>query len=571
MILSLIQKVREHYILVSIIVFGFFLRVYGIYFDYPAVEIVTAETWNMSYLLRVLQGDVFNNVLQYPALLSFLYIPGVLIKIAYIAVVRGLYGIDTLKAYFIVNGMGDLVVVARWYAVFFGTATIFLIYKIYRIVFKQEPPALYAALVCAVSLMPVLVSHWGKAHSGLIFFLVLSLYCILRFEEEKKLLWFWCSVITAALSFSAHYLGVNAFFIPLWGYVWNRESIKFRTVFKAALAYGAIVAFFYLVNYRGVFYSLYITLISPTSYYGSNNYTSIYPIGRWERFYYVIRESFNLEPAFVGLFLGLLVFNIKKFFKDRFVRYIAVFLACNYLFLTLVVASKYMSRYETPFILFSSTLAAAIAMEWLLKKGFGKFALCAIGTLFLIPSLIFTAKWLILIHNDTMVAAREHRSYPAAKGDVIYSTNNLIDVPLSYDAALWQRDMNGVTASGKINYIISHKEQFQNSGINIFYDRALRRKELAGPATKYAVVTYWNSDDGVTKVEKIKKEHTLELVQKFYPTDRKDLPLGEIEEGYVNNPLNWRVLMQLRGTGPFVEIYRVISYDKSSIQQLAYD
>src|SRR3989338_11306084 len=95
-----------------------------------------------------------------------------------------------------------------------------------------------------------------------------------------------------------------------------------------------------------------------TNYYGANSYGGIVPTGAVERFYYVFRDSFMLEPIFVSLFAVLIVFGLKKLIKNKLTRYILAGLAFNYFLMITIIVGPRMTRWFLIFITLSTPLAA---------------------------------------------------------------------------------------------------------------------------------------------------------------------------------------------------------------------
>ena len=205
-----LRVIKSNYIIIFIILIAFFVRFYGIYFDYPyRAEYVWDEFYQMKYLLNVInEKSLFAKSSGDPVLLAFLYFPILILRIIYISFREGIFNIVELKNYLIANGMGQIYIIIRWYSVFFGTATVYLIYKIYKLIFKHKFSYYYAALVYSFSLIPVFLSHWGKTHSAIVFFLILSLFFILKFEKERKTKYFYWSTVAAACSFSVQIIGL---------------------------------------------------------------------------------------------------------------------------------------------------------------------------------------------------------------------------------------------------------------------------------------------------------------------------------------------------------------------------
>lgn len=547
-------RCRGHYLLMVVLCLAFLIRWSGIYFDYPGVNFISDEVHNISFILKVAEAKSLNvNVSVYPALLSFLYFPVVILKIGYTALAEGLLGVDALKAYFL-PGMGRLYVIGRWYSVFFGTATVFLIYKTHRLLFKNYASALSASAVWAFSLVPVYLSHWGKVHSALVFFVMLALYFALRFEKTKNVRSFYLSVLAASAAFSVHYAGIAVAVFPALGFVMNRRALKINSGVMAAAVYGLMALFFYLINFTGVKEMVRSTLID---YYGANEY-SLYSVGAAERFYYVFRDAFRLEPVWVLLFGIIFCFNFRSFFKDRRRRYILAGLAASYLLMISFVTAPGISRHLATFLALTIPFAAGFTVEWLLARHVHSRLVFAVAILLIVPSAIVSLKWVSLLKAHTRLEAKTWLVSQVKKDEIVYSFDNYLDAPLSYNAARWHQQTNQVYDSAKINYIIANEEKFLHSGVNLFYDLYEERYEhLGGERTKYIVLSYWQTAEGEKLVNTLARYHEIRLVGSFYPTADTDLAQRGIVD-YINNPIDWKTLFQLKKAGPFVEIYEIV-------------
>ena len=149
-----------------------------------------------------------------------------------------------------------------------------------------------------------------------------------------------------------------------------------------------------------------------------------------------------------------------------------------------------------------------------------------------------------------------------------YSFSQELVAPLSYQAALYHRDVNGVIAADKINHILNQNPD-SVSGVNLYYDIGKNRfADLGGPETKYVIVDFWTSGDGGQReylstrksadkvLYEIRQFHGLSLVKTISPLKEGETRLDGMSD-YVNNPLRWWVLSRLAKSGPIVEIYCV--------------
>lgn len=559
------SAIKNHYMLFGILVFGFAVRWYGIYFDYPnGVNNIWDEIFSVSVMLDMVQYKTLftPSMYTYPFLLPLMYIPVLALRMLYFIVGNGLYGMNEIKDFLVNGGMGQLYIVVRWYSVFFGTATMFVLYKIYRPIFKNIWSVYFGVFAYSVSLIPLFLSHWGKAHSAMIFFFVLSLYFVLRFEREKRMSYFWASVATAAGAFSIHYIGITAGIFPLAGLWFNRERFTWGKTFRAAFLYGGIVLFFYISNLQGII--AYLQSTGP--HLGVPGHPGIAKVEMLDRFTYLFVDSFKLEP-FLAVFVIILFFNLKRMFKDRILRYVFAGLVVNYLLMIAIIAWPEMTRWRALFVTLMLPLSAGIMMEYLLENKFKKITIAVLASLVLAPSFYISYSWLKLLNHNTRNDAISWLE-KNANGEVIYNFDRYIDPSLNYEAALWHRDNNARQLSKKLSYVIEHKEEFENKGLNLRYDYGANRYEdLAGTSTKYLLVSYWTDqnggkyfwgDDINLALKEISKYHTLERVQTFFPVS-DGVTVGRSAEDILNNPIYWSDLTRLQASGPFVEIYRIIN------------
>lgn len=560
---------NKNKILLFIIILSFAIRFYGIGLGYPHnINIIWDETNGMTYLLDIMQTrDFIGTSSQYPVLLPLLYFPLLVLRLAFLAIKEGLYNVVDLKNYLIEFGIGNIYIIIRWYGVFFGTATVYFIYKIYKIIFENRICAYAAALAYSLSIVPLAMSHWGKTHNALVLFLILSLYYVLKFEKTKNLKYYYRSLIFSVLSFCSHYLGVSAFIFPFLGVIFNWDKFNFKKITKSIFISLSLVIVFYGATWKGI-----ISMINNQvdNYYSKTGFSGLFEVGKFERFYYVFRDSFYLEPVFISLLVLLLLFGTKKYLKNKYERYVVIGMFFNYLLMITIIVGPGLSRWLLPFLALAVPFAAGDVANYLWKKINQKYAV-AIIVFLLLPSFIFSLSWLKIVKSHTLIEASEWLQLNLNKEQIVYSFNYELMAPLSYEAALYSKNVNYVQDSDKVNYILENKDLFENSGINLFYDNAHNRyEELGGRKTEFLAFYYWYSGDGkenkllTTKksvyetLDKIKEFHNLELVKTFYPSDNKDLIENGVDD-YINNPRHWEALLMLEKGGPFVEIYRVLN------------
>ena len=218
------------------------------------------------------------------------------------------------------------------------------------------------------------------------------------------------------------------------------------------------------------------------------------------------------------------------------------------------MAAPHMPRWLLISATLSVPLSAGLFAELLINKKLNKLFLIVLMTMLILPSLYVTANWLKLLKHNTYMEAVVWLEQNVKNREIIYSFDPLMYASPSYDSALWDKEMNHVE-SKKVNYILSQKETFYNSGINLMHDRKSKRyKELAGPNTKYILT---GSEAKIT-VPNIEKFHKLELIKAFKPTENTEIEERGLDTDYLNSPDNWKGILKLEKSGPFIYIYKVL-------------
>lgn len=566
---KILEYIKKNKILLFVLAAGFFYRAYGIYFDYPlGVNSIWDETYNMSYAIDLLRYKSFALAQgPYPILLPLLYIPVLVLRIFYLMAAHSLSSFDALNNFITANGAGYIHIVSRWYSVFFGTATIFLVHRIASLVFKNRASGYFAAGAFAVSLAPVAMAHWGKAHTAMVFFFILSLLYALRYEEEKENKFLYFSALSAACSFSVHYLGIVSFVFLFVAWMHNRKRIDIKIFTKTFLTALAPLVVFFGLNIKGISYMA----ARDSSKILGNNFLGMFPSGNFERWYYVWRDSFMVEPIFIALLVILLIFSRKKMWENIYLRYVFFGLALSYVMMSTIFAAPLVIRWLLPFITLSIIISAGYFASFLGRLAIKPLTAHIILFAMLVPGAFFSYRWVMLLNSYTRNDVVSWLGGALKPNESAYSFDLYIDAPLSYDAAKWQKEKNLVVGSKKLDYITNHEAVYKNSGINLFYDIGfLRYDELGGENTKYIITSYWESGsknkryDLPTRkfsneiIDNVKKYHSLTLEKTFYPSSDKKIIENGVDD-FLNNPTDFRPLLSLQKSGPFVEIYRVIN------------
>lgn len=549
---NLVKWSKKNRLVLGILVLAFLIRVMGIYFDYPGVRQISDESYHISFIVKALnERSLFPDViLQYPLLLTLLYFPVVILKLILTALVGGFFSVTEIKDFLFTTGMGQLIIITRWFSVLFGTATVYLVYKLVEQINKNKSAAILASLAYAFSLVPVYISHWGKMHSIMVFFLLLALYFVLRFERSEKIRWWFYSCLAASLSISVHYLGISAFIFPLAAWWLHKKEFKIKEVAKGVLYYLGPAMFFYLLNWRGVKWMVRENILN---YYAKSEGAGLTEVGILERFYFVFRDSLLVEPVFAILGLLALVFTFKNLFRDKFKRYVLLGLGFNYLVMISIVAAPWHSRWLLPFISLLILLGSGYAVN-LVEKIKSKNLKPLIYTALVLPAIMISAKWVWLLNTNTHIEAAKWIKSNIAPNKIVYSFDYKLELPLSISAAEWQVEENKVD-SAKLKYIINNGDKFR--GYNLYYDFGKNRfAELGGEQTNYVLFSFKKSEEEEEIIRKLNKYYQLKLAQGFKPISCEKRAIAEVGQ-VVNNPTSWLRIWGLIASGPNIQIYKI--------------
>ena len=175
-----------------------------------------------------------------------------------------------------------------------------------------------------------------------------------------------------------------------------------------------------------------------------------------------------------------------------------------------IISAPRMTRWLLPFLTLAATFGIAYAVDRLTGKNCKRTALGIFIGLLLIPSLSTSMKWVSLLRANTFLETKQWLSDNLHGKEVVYSFEHRFDAPLSYEAARYHKEVNKQNESAKINYIVTKKDVFDGTGMNLFYDfYNYRYEELGGSNTKYILIAYWKKEKGDTIRAGVEKSGSL--------------------------------------------------------------
>lgn len=552
---NVLTSIRHDPWIYTLILLGLGLRFWGIGLGLPGADLVGDETFSISYILRILatKNPFIHTVNPYPVMLTFLHAPFVLLHLAVIWLQNGFKGADELQTHLLLNGVNVLLIWPRIISAIFGTATLVLIYKILSRLFARTAAYVGTAAV-TVSLLAIHLSHWGRPHALMVFFITAAAYAALLCVLEKAKKYFYATFILAACACATHYLGVASLIFPFMLLWWHRpRPSEFA---KASGIFLAIVIPAYAINYSGTLLMVWGTL---HNYYIPNNFSGLTPVGPFERFYYVFRDLFYLDPIGVAAgVLGIVLLVIRK----KFSRPVLLFLvgtAFLYLVQIAIVAAPRETRWLLPFNIFFIGLGfAALADALNAIKWKSRSILPALLFVLLVPQLAISLKWLSLLDGHTQLQVEKWMQEHRAERVFVYSENiNPIPTP---EAAAWNAEKSPrLRSSAKNLYVIAHPDRFVSGGLPYFHGTELGEADRCGIfkdlKIRYVIVKYASKSGRASALDGIRACISEGPAFKFNPGP--DALLALPYENLVNSILSYRYVLVSTSIGPWYEIYEV--------------
>jgi 4-amino-4-deoxy-L-arabinose transferase-like glycosyltransferase len=168
--------------LVLILAAGFLVRVWGLDFGLPYLEARPDESTIIRHTMAFFSGDPNPHFFNYPSLYLYLLFAAYL---SYFLIGRG-FGFfsspDDLIARFI-HDPYNIFLIDRALSVFFGTATILVVFYLARRLWGRRT-ALVAALFMALAYLHARDSHFGTTDAAMVFLALTAMLFIVRARQE---------------------------------------------------------------------------------------------------------------------------------------------------------------------------------------------------------------------------------------------------------------------------------------------------------------------------------------------------------------------------------------------------
>ena len=215
------QSIKKNIPIIIILLIALLVRLPGINYGLPlwlvgdevshifgALKMVELKT-----LLPVLHHAEFFGVMYYTPYLSFVYV----IPFILVAGLKFLFFSGTIEEFknFSTLDVSSFFIIARMVSVGFGIATVWLVYKSAKNLFKNEYSAIFSALFLSFSFFHVNYSNIARHWTVITFFFALVLFILSKnISTSKKILY---TFITVGIAMG---FNVQALFILVFAMFW---------------------------------------------------------------------------------------------------------------------------------------------------------------------------------------------------------------------------------------------------------------------------------------------------------------------------------------------------------------
>src|SRR3989344_4586494 len=229
-------------ILIVVLLAAFLIRVWGVGYGLPQ-EFISDEFLMVAGSLKMLEAKTlrpyFGDIFYHQPLSAYISLGGIGTYLGWEMLTGKFTSLKAMADYYASDHAAnarELLVVTRFLAVLFGTATIYLMYLIGRDLFGSRV-GLISAFFAVSELLLVETNHTGRVWSFLVFFIALSFLASVWVLRRGSFRDYIFSAITSSLSLATLMPGILSFLsslmpnFSLYGRkIWTAFSILFFAV-----------------------------------------------------------------------------------------------------------------------------------------------------------------------------------------------------------------------------------------------------------------------------------------------------------------------------------------------------
>lgn len=308
---------KEYPVIWAIILIAIAVRLWGISFGLPHTECRPDESIITDIIyspLRAFNPGTFNYPSLYKYMVLCLYIIYFLIGI----ITGNYHSIAEVLAEYEMHPV-NFYLINRFLSASFGVATVFVVYKMTEY-FLDKKTAVISAIFLSLAHLHVRDSHFGTVDVPLTFFIMCSMYFIVKANKERAFKNYFMAGICTGLAASTKYQGI-LLFIPMFAAhclnIAEEKDKKMRLIFDGRILsflLAAIIFFLLGTPYAILSFSNFISDILYESAHLKYGHGIILGAGWWYHIRYSLFYGLGWSLLAASL-LGIIVLagtNIKK-------------------------------------------------------------------------------------------------------------------------------------------------------------------------------------------------------------------------------------------------------------------
>lgn len=535
------------FILVAIIAIGFILRLVGFNFEY-LFNSISDETYQNSCILRMLEKQTLSLEgchSPYPAFYVFSFLPSVAAGLVTV-LFKAHFDLETLKQLMASYPLFTLPFI-RIFNIIIGASQIFLIYQITKTLFNSRSRGLMAASLLSFSLLPVMLSHWARAWTLVLFFTLLAFYFGIRIYQEGQRKHYMLGALFVSSATGVHYGGFFSIIFIFCGHFFRKIrklGVSAKNLYLSLAIIFLLSALWLFLNGAGV-----ISMYSVQGFRGIN-------IGDYVANFFLFLKYFLLfDPVVFLLVLAAIIFKFRKLltFEYLFPILFFAFYLGGMIFLNLGPRI----RWALPLIVILIPIAADLLGDLKNKIKSPKLYAVLIA-LVLLPSLFFSTTWdYILTLPNSRFAAKDwtEKNVPANSKILFLDETSVLAV--SQEGAQYLEDaLQGIRPSNpRYAYLAKNGQKvlpgYKVVNLQQFLDN---RSFFAKERFDYYILSYSDESSRQEQLAFVPDLKGLALMEEFAPFNSKDQKAFDPEKDYPWNYL--KSLRDIRMSGPYIEIYK---------------
>lgn len=235
----------SRHVLAAILATGLVLRLLGVGYGLPFPLVSDEEIliggslrmMELKTLLPVLRGDAMN-ILYYPPALSYLYLICMTPVIIWLFIAGGFPSLDQLGLH-LLNNIELVWLSARLTSVAFGTATLYLTYRIAHSITQSRTVGVAAAALLCADFMHVMLSHVARHWSATVFIIWLLAWLSIQYFRNPSVKLAIIVGVCSGIGFGTSYIAVLGFGFWVIAHLAGWRSGHVQLASKAAM--GAVL------------------------------------------------------------------------------------------------------------------------------------------------------------------------------------------------------------------------------------------------------------------------------------------------------------------------------------------